>query len=91
MNIAKIQQSLPELKRDGDTVLNSVHSELLHAPSSTSRMGSVVPQMEFIPKLAEQLQEAPDEVIKDFEEIRTCCMRFLFPRLPTPWLMLLSQ
>ena len=60
------------MKRDGDTVLSSISHELLYAESSTSRMGSVVPQMEFIPKLAQQLQEAPAEVLKDFEEIRSC-------------------
>ncbi|KAH9944050.1 Metalloenzyme, LuxS/M16 peptidase-like protein [Epithele typhae] len=70
VNIAKIQQSLPEMKRDGDTVLNSVSSEVLYDESSTSRMGSIVPQMDFIPKLAQQLQESPEKVLKDFEEIR---------------------
>ncbi|KAI0639791.1 Metalloenzyme, LuxS/M16 peptidase-like protein [Trametes polyzona] len=70
VNIAKIQQSLPEMKRDGDTVLSSVSGELLYDTTSTSRMGSVIPQIEFIPKLSQQLQESPAEVIKDFEEIR---------------------
>ncbi|KAI0330572.1 hypothetical protein GY45DRAFT_1323517 [Cubamyces sp. BRFM 1775] len=70
VTIAKIQQSLPEMKRDGDTVLGSVSAELLYDESSTSRMGSVVPQVEFIPKISQQLQDAPAAVIKDFEEIR---------------------
>ncbi|KAI9060189.1 hypothetical protein FKP32DRAFT_1595582 [Trametes sanguinea] len=70
VTVAKLQQSLPEMKRDGDTVLGSVSAELLYAESSTSRMGSVVPQVDFIPKLSQQLQESPAEVIKDFEEIR---------------------
>ncbi|KAI0673522.1 Metalloenzyme, LuxS/M16 peptidase-like protein [Trametes maxima] len=70
VTIAKIQQSLPEMKRDGDTVLGSISAELLYDASSTSRMGSVVPQVEFIPKLAQQLQESPADVLKDFEEIR---------------------
>ncbi|KAI0375392.1 hypothetical protein BV20DRAFT_960528 [Pilatotrama ljubarskyi] len=70
VTIAKIQQSLPEMKRDGDTVLGSVSAELLYDQSSTSRMGSVIPQIEFVPKLAQQLQESPAEVLKDFEEIR---------------------
>ncbi|TBU62037.1 Metalloenzyme, LuxS/M16 peptidase-like protein [Dichomitus squalens] len=71
VTVAKIAQSLPEMKRDGDTVLGSVSAELLYAESSTSRMGGVVPQMEFIPKLAQQLQESPPEVVKDLEEIRS--------------------
>ncbi|TCD61425.1 hypothetical protein EIP91_008439 [Steccherinum ochraceum] len=70
VNVAKIQQSLPELKRDGSTVLSSVSTSLLSSENSTSRAGGVLPQAEFIPKLAAQLQEAPEEAIKDFEEIR---------------------
>ncbi|RDB28821.1 hypothetical protein Hypma_015435 [Hypsizygus marmoreus] len=68
--IAKIQQSLPEMKRDGNNVLGSVWADLIYNEDSTSRCGSVLPQVEFIPKLAKQLQESPAEVIADFEEIR---------------------
>ncbi|KAH9950492.1 Metalloenzyme, LuxS/M16 peptidase-like protein [Amylocystis lapponica] len=70
VTIAKIQQSLPELKRDGDNILSSVSADLLYDESSTSRAGGILPQIEFIPKLAQQLQSSPDEVVKDFEEIR---------------------
>ncbi|KAI0649856.1 Metalloenzyme, LuxS/M16 peptidase-like protein, partial [Trametes meyenii] len=70
VTIAKIQQSLPEIKQDGDTVLGSISVELLYDASSTSRMGSVIPQVKFIPTLAQQLQESPADVLKDFEEIR---------------------
>ncbi|KAH8102439.1 Metalloenzyme, LuxS/M16 peptidase-like protein [Cristinia sonorae] len=70
VNVAKIQQSLPELKRDGSTVLSSISSNLLSSEESTSRAGGILPQAEFIPKLAAQLQESPEEAIKDFEEIR---------------------
>jgi hypothetical protein len=34
------------------------------------RMATVLPQSEFIPKLAKLLQEHPQEVVADFEEIR---------------------
>lgn len=68
--IAKIQQSLPEMKRDGNTVLGSVWADLLYDESSTSRAGGLIDQVDFIPKLAKQLQEKPEEVIADFEEIR---------------------
>ncbi|KAI0778573.1 Metalloenzyme, LuxS/M16 peptidase-like protein [Trametes elegans] len=71
VTIAKIQQSLPEMKRDGDTVLGSISAELLYDERSTARMGSVIPQIEFVPKLAQQLQDAPADVLRDFEEIRT--------------------
>ncbi|CCM05163.1 uncharacterized protein FIBRA_07372 [Fibroporia radiculosa] len=70
VTIAKVQQSLPELKRDGDTVLSSISSELLYSENSTSRHGGVLPQIKFIPMLAQQLQDSPQDVINDFEAIR---------------------
>ncbi|KAG6820112.1 hypothetical protein H0H93_005259 [Arthromyces matolae] len=79
--IAKIQQSLPELKRSGDNVLGSLWAELVFNEDSTSRAGSILPQLDFIPKIAKQLQENPAELISDLEEIRThltnpSCVRF---------------
>jgi Zn-dependent M16 (insulinase) family peptidase len=68
--LAKIQQSLPEMKRDGSNVLSSLWATLLYAENSTSRSGGVLPQAEFIPKLSKLLQESPEQVIADFEEIR---------------------
>jgi Zn-dependent M16 (insulinase) family peptidase len=68
--LAKIQQSLPEMKRDGSNVLSSLWATLLYAESSTSRAGGILPQTEFIPKLAKRLQESPSDVIADFQEIR---------------------
>ncbi|KAK7463673.1 hypothetical protein VKT23_005614 [Stygiomarasmius scandens] len=70
VTIAKVQQSLPEMKRDGNTVLGSLWADLLHSESSTSRAGGILPQVEFMPKLAKQLQENPEQVLSDFEEIR---------------------
>lgn len=68
--LAKIQQSLPELKRDGNTVLNSLWTSLIYNEKCTSRSAGVLALMEFIPQLTKNLQEKPDEVIKDFEDIR---------------------
>jgi hypothetical protein len=70
--IAKIQQSLPEMKRDGNNVLGSLWADLIYDDNSTSRVGSIIPQADFIPKLAKQLQASPAEVIADFEEMRKC-------------------
>ncbi|KDQ63640.1 hypothetical protein JAAARDRAFT_29668 [Jaapia argillacea MUCL 33604] len=70
VTVAKIQQSLPELKRDGSTVLGSVTAGLLYDEKSTSRAGGVLTQMEFVPKIMKQLQETPEEVVREFEEIR---------------------
>ena len=68
--LAKIQQSLPELKRDGSTVLSSLCSNILYNERSTSRSGGVLSLTEFIPQITKNLQEKPDEVIRDFEEVR---------------------
>ncbi|KAF9569657.1 hypothetical protein CPC08DRAFT_731821 [Agrocybe pediades] len=70
--LAKIQQSLPEMKRDGSNVLSSLWATLLYSEQSTSRSGGVLPQAEFIPKLIKTLQDSPAEVIADFKEIRKC-------------------
>lgn len=73
INVAKIQQSLPELKRDGNNVLSSVWANLLYADNSTTRAGGVLPQTEFIPKLIQNLHTSPDEVIADFVELKNYC------------------
>lgn len=70
ITIAKIQQSLPEMKRDGNTVLGSLWADLMYSDKNTSRAGGVLPQVDFVPKLAKELQESPEKVIADFEEIR---------------------
>jgi hypothetical protein len=76
--IAKIQQSLPEMKRDGNNVLGSLWADLIYDDNSTSRFGGIIPQADFIPKLAKQLQASPAEVIADFEEIRKCSKFWIF-------------
>jgi Zn-dependent M16 (insulinase) family peptidase len=69
--VAKIQQNLPELKRDGSTVLSAVSTAQLYGPKCTSRAGTVLEQMEFIPKIAKRLQDEPEAVIAEFETIRS--------------------
>lgn len=70
ITIAKIQQSLPELKRDGSTVLSSLWADVVHDETSSSRLGGILPQIDFIPAIARMIQEEPEKVISDFEEIR---------------------
>ncbi|KAF7436910.1 hypothetical protein PC9H_003744 [Pleurotus ostreatus] len=70
VTVAKIQQSLPEMKRDGNTVLVSTWHDLIYDESSTERANGVLRQIQFIPTLAKLLQDSPDEVIADLEEIR---------------------
>jgi Zn-dependent M16 (insulinase) family peptidase len=68
--VAKIQQNLPELKRDGNTVLGAVSTGLLYGPNSTSRAGTLLEQIDFIPKITKKLQDEPDAVVASFEQIR---------------------
>ncbi|KAJ7487689.1 Metalloenzyme, LuxS/M16 peptidase-like protein [Mycena galericulata] len=70
VTIAKILQSLPEMKRDGNTVLGSLWADLLYNEASTSRAGGLLPQIDFMPKIAKQLSESPEQVIADLQEIR---------------------
>ncbi|KAI6005289.1 Metalloenzyme, LuxS/M16 peptidase-like protein [Pisolithus orientalis] len=71
VSAAKIAQSLPELKRDGNNVLSSVWMECHFSANSTSLASAVLSQSEFVPKLIEELRETPDKVIADFEALRT--------------------
>ncbi|KAJ7597129.1 Metalloenzyme, LuxS/M16 peptidase-like protein [Mycena floridula] len=68
--IAKAQQALVEMKRDGDTVKSAAWMDLIYDETSTSRAGGILPQIEFIPKLALELQANPESVVADFEAIR---------------------
>ncbi len=80
VTVAKIQQSLPEMKRNGNTVLGSLWGEVMYDKSSTSLASGVLAQAEFVPTLVKQLQEDSEGVIADLETIR---------RIST-WLHLLS-
>lgn len=73
VSAAKLAQSLPELKRDGNNVLSSVWAETLFDKSSTSLAGTILSQSEFVPKLIKDLQECPEQVITAFEKLRECC------------------
>jgi Zn-dependent M16 (insulinase) family peptidase len=73
VTIAKLQQSLPETKRDGSNVLAALCADLLYNETSTPRAGGVLIQANFIPKLSKQLQELPEQVLADFEDIRRYC------------------
>ena len=66
-------QGLPELKRDGDTVLSSYANGLLYNESNTLRANSVLEQMRAIPELLKELQENPEKARSKFEQIRKYC------------------
>ena len=67
---AKIQQSLPEAKRNGDTMVNCLSGELVFEPLSTIRATSVLNQVKYIPHLLEKLKTTPDEVVADMLSLR---------------------
>ena len=76
------------MKRDGNNVLESLWADLIYSENSTSRSGSILHQADFLPDLAKQLQDSPNEVVADFEEIRRYCKCKSFgfkgrPDLPT--------
>jgi Zn-dependent M16 (insulinase) family peptidase len=79
VTVAKIQQSLPEIKRDGGNVLAALCADLLFDETSTSRAGGMLTQSNFIPALNKELQESPEQVIADFENIRRYCELDLSP------------
>ncbi|KAG8907247.1 hypothetical protein FRC01_007752 [Tulasnella sp. 417] len=70
VTIAKVQQSLPELKRDGNTVLYAVSGDLLFDETSASKASDLLAQLDHIPKLAQRLKDDPEAVIADFKQIR---------------------
>ncbi|KZV65225.1 hypothetical protein PENSPDRAFT_587192 [Peniophora sp. CONT] len=70
INVAQIQSVLPSCKRDGNAVLASVVAGLLFNSSSTNSAVSIMPQSDFIPRLAARLKEEPDTVINEFEQMR---------------------
>ncbi|CUA75459.1 putative protein C3H1,02c [Schizosaccharomyces pombe 972h-] [Rhizoctonia solani] len=71
VNVAKLLQSIPEQKRDGDGIMKAVSNSLVFEVSkSVSSSGDITTQMEFIPKLAQKLQENPGQVIEEMKEFR---------------------
>ena len=71
--VAKIQQGLPETKRDGQKVQGSVLASMISKPSSNSFASHIETQLEYIPKLAQRLQDDPEAVVNELEIIRRHC------------------
>ncbi|PVF99908.1 hypothetical protein CPB86DRAFT_846178 [Serendipita vermifera] len=70
VTLAKVQQSLPELKRDGNTIARSVYSDLIFDKSLTTTHGGVVALMDWIPRVSAEVQENVQGVIEKLEEVR---------------------
>ncbi|KAF8307697.1 hypothetical protein DL93DRAFT_2064630 [Clavulina sp. PMI_390] len=68
---AKIQQGLPEMKRDGNTVANALFGEALWTESSASKVAGLMKQIEFNPALVEKLKAEPEAVVADLKKFRS--------------------
>jgi hypothetical protein len=68
--VAKLEQKIPAMKRDGSTVLDAIKSDTLFSETSTAQISGLLKRIETIPKLAKQIQDAPEEVVHAFEQIR---------------------
>lgn len=70
VTLAKVQQSLPEMKRDGNSVARSVFNDLTFDKTLTSVHGGITPLMEWIPTIANEVQENVQGVIEKLVEVR---------------------
>lgn len=70
MAVAKLQQSLPETKREGQKVQTSVLSSMINTASSNALAAHIETLLEYIPALAQRLQDEPDAVVAELETIR---------------------
>ncbi|KAF8337466.1 Metalloenzyme, LuxS/M16 peptidase-like protein [Cantharellus anzutake] len=68
---AKLQQNLPEMKRDGNTVVGSVYGQLLFDETSTLQASALLAQLDFSPKLSQLLKTDPKRVVQDLQELRS--------------------
>jgi hypothetical protein len=68
--IAKELQNLPSQKRDGDQVAREWCNRLcFDLDKSTSEAASLLHQLEFIPRISEELKQSPEKVIKAMETL----------------------
>lgn len=70
VTIAKMQQSLPEIKRDADTVLGNTLIDVMYSAKSSLKANSLFNQLEHIPQLVEMIQTNPSEIVAKLELLR---------------------
>src|SRR4051812_6381817 len=70
VTLAKIQQSLPEMKRDGSSMARSVLSDLVYDKTLTSKNAGVLSLIDWIPRVSAEVQENAQSVIDKLEEVR---------------------
>lgn len=77
VTIAKMQQSLPQYKRDGSGVAGAVSSDLTFDASCTARCATVTGMMEWVPRISKELKENPKEVVRKMKKVQAISMFFL--------------
>lgn len=70
ITLAKVQQSLPEMKRDGSSMARSVFSDLTYDKTLTSSYAGITSLMEWIPRLAAEVQDNVQSVVEKLEKVR---------------------
>lgn len=70
VTLAKVQQSLPELKRSGNGVARAFFSELVYDKSLTLVNGGLPALMEWVPRMLDEVQNDTEAVIQKLEEVR---------------------
>ena len=76
VTIAKLQQSLPQYKRDGNSVAGAVMTDLTYDASRTARYSTVTGMMEWVPRIAKELKENPKEVVQKLKRVQAICASF---------------
>ena len=80
VTIAKVQQSLPQYKRDGNGVATAVSSDLMYDASYTSRCATVTGMMEWVPRISKELKENPKEIVRKMKRVQAISTFFVvFP------------
>jgi Zn-dependent M16 (insulinase) family peptidase len=74
VTLAKVQQSLPEMKRDGNTVAKSIFNDLTLDKTLTAVHGGITPLMEWVPRVAAEVKDDVQSVIAKLEEVRRISM-----------------
>lgn len=77
VTIAKMQQSLPQYKRDGNGVAEAVSSDLTYDASCTARCGTVTGMMEWVPRISKELKENPKEIVRRMKKVQAISMFFV--------------
>ena len=77
VTIAKVQQNLPQHKRDGDAVASAISSDLMYDASCTARYSTVTGMMEWVPRIAKELKEDPKEVVRKMKKVQAISGFFL--------------